>query len=404
MNEDDDSPSTSVFTPKKSSLSRQAIEKSLGKPRAPKDRLPLRQNEDRPSYSADHLNELKTSTPTTLKDLSTTQTKAVDLAAKFGTDLALHRSSAIPTDAEIQEKKTRRARLAKEQDFLSLDSDNDPNPNHTNSDTSQDSDKEASLLPYAHKPPNPPPSRLAPDDDDLASGYSDFTTDGPIALGLKAERAAVRRQKAEIASLIHDAEGSNADSSSDASEADRLAAYEAAQTRKGMDGLQAQKQRLERGAAKGRRPGVPGKITPLPSLRGVLERLGEERERRAEVRREREGMLGVCGGELRDVEDRKGAVRVLIREAGERFERLRGEVEEVEGRAEGEKTDGGKVEGKKVEETEGGKVESDDDDEAMGEEHGEGMMGMGLGFSSGAGRGMERGRGLESLGDDGWKT
>lgn len=329
MTEDDGSGESAVFTPKKSNLSRQAIEKNaLRKSIAnnlSSDHLPFRQTEDRPSYSADHLNELKTSTPSTPKDLRSQSNiddeygKALDLASKFGSDLAFQDSiSAIPTDAEIREKKERRARLAKEQDFISL-SDED-------AQEQEDSDGERSLLPYAKQKSSKKKeeTRLVRDDEDIAEGFDEFVSDGRIALSRKAEREQKKRQEVAMRDLINEAEGGNdsADSEDD-SEAERHAAYEAAQTRKGMDGLRRDKQ-----STRPRRPRTPPRITPLPTLAGCLEKLkqrlaGMEYARLQKVRR-----LEEIKKEKEDIRIREEEIQQLLKETGERYEKLRQEAED----------------------------------------------------------------------------
>ena len=328
MTEDDDDSSPAVFTPKKSSLSRQAVEKNaLRKTLAnnlSSEHLPFRQTEDRPSYSADHLNELKTSTPSTPKDLRSQSDindangKALDLVSKFGSDLAFQdSSSAIPTDAEIREKKERRARLAKEQDFINL-SDED-------AQEQEDSDGERSLLPYAKQNSSKrEETRLVRDDEDIAEGFDEFVSDGRIALSKKAEREQKKRQEAEIRDLINEAEGGNdsGDSEDDESEAERHAAYEAAQTRKGMDGLKRNEQ-----STKPKRPRTPPRITPLPTLAGCLEKLrqrlaGMEYARMQKVRR-----LEEIKKEKEDIRIREEEIQQLLKETGERYEQLKKEAE-----------------------------------------------------------------------------
>ena len=328
MTEDDDDGGLAVFTPKKSSLSRQAVEKNaLRKTIAnnlSSEHLPFRQTEDRPSYSADHLNELKTSTPSTPKDLRSQSdidretSKTLDLVSKFGSDLAFQdSSSAIPTDAEIREKKERRARLAKEQDFINL-SDED-------AQEQEDSDGERSLLPYARqKPSKEEETRLVRDDEDIAEGFDEFVSDGRIALGKKAEREQKKRHEAEIRDLINEAEGGNdsGNSEDDDSEAERHAAYEAAQTRKGMDGLKRDDQRT-----RPKRPRTPPRITPLPTLAGCLDKLkqklaGMEHARMQKVRR-----LEEIEKEKEDIRIREEEIQQLLKETGERYERLRKEAE-----------------------------------------------------------------------------
>ncbi|KAG7005869.1 hypothetical protein G7Y79_00017g042510 [Physcia stellaris] len=287
---------------------------------ARKSRLPApdrtRDDEQRPSYTTDALNELKSSTPSapipsTSADPGSDEI-ALDLASKFGTDLALRAENGIiPTTAEIAEKKARRKRLAAESSYISLhgteDSDDEPRdddilerPKHKYSET-----------------------RLVPEDEEIAEGFDDFVSDGAVALGRKAQREQSRQRKAEIRDLIADAEGEG-ESSSDDSEAERTRAYEVAQTRKGLEGLRhpddSQQQEQQQ------RPRTPPKITPLPSLQGCLEKwreratlLGRQKESRLrrleEVRREKADIAG------REVE-----IQRLLREAGEVYERLRVEA------------------------------------------------------------------------------
>ncbi|KAL8877705.1 MAG: hypothetical protein Q9192_008617, partial [Flavoplaca navasiana] len=197
---EDEEQTPSVFKAKKSNLSRQAIEKNaLRKSAGPSltaESTPLRQTDDRPSYSAEYLNELKTSTPSTPRELipnSTEESKALDLAAKFGSDLSVYESSAIPTDAEIQEKKQRRARLAKEEEYINLHG----------SESSDDDRNEITL----RDPDEHPETRLVRDDEDIMEGFDELVDDGRIALSRKGEREQKRKQKSEMEALINEAEG-----------------------------------------------------------------------------------------------------------------------------------------------------------------------------------------------------
>ncbi|CAD6582400.1 MAG: hypothetical protein ASARMPRED_000952 [Alectoria sarmentosa] len=328
MTEDDDGGGVAVFTPKKSSLSRQAVEKNaLRKSLAnnlSSEHLPFRQPEDRPSYSAGHLNELRTSTPSTPKelplqsDIDNESGKTLDLASKFGSDLAFHGfSSAIPTDAEIREKKERRARLAKEQDFINL-SDDDGREQ-------EDSDGEMSLLPYARqKASKKEETRLVRDDEDIAEGFDEFVSDGRIALGKKAEREQKKRDEAAMRDMINKAEGGNdsADSEDDDSEAERHAAYEAAQTRKGMDGLRRDEQ-----STRPRRPRTPPRITPLPTLAGCLDKLKQRLAGMEYARMQKARRLEEIKKEKEDIRIRGKELQQLLKETGERYEKLRQEVQ-----------------------------------------------------------------------------
>ena len=324
MLEDDDDTSAVVFTPKKSTLSRQAVEKNaLRKSLAvslSSEHLPFRQNEDRPSYNKDYLNELKTSTSSNPKDLRSLsdvedeQSKALDLAVKFGSDLERRHYSAIPTDAEIREKKERRKRLAKEEEYINLSDD-------------ENESNEISLLPRKQKPE----TRLVRDDEDIAEGFDEFVDDGRIALGKKAEREQKKRQKAQIQELINEAEGSSDDNTDD-SEAERKAAYEAAQTRAGMDGLHKQDP-----YARPRRPNTPPKITPLPTLAGCIERLQARLASMEYTKMQKVKCMEELQREKADIAVREEEIQRLLKEAGENYEKLRkdaglGEGEELDGR------------------------------------------------------------------------
>ena len=335
---EDPTPSSEVFTPKKSSLSRQAIsQNALWKAVAASDHLPIRQPDDRPSYSPAHLNELKTSTPSTPKDLrslSDTEnpSQALDIASKFGTALPTH-NPLILTDAEIQEKKLRRARLAKEQKYktrhssasssASSDDDEREDSHDSDEDEFRQNHSSISLLPTSRSKPS---TRLVRDDEDLMEDFEAFVEDGGITLGRKAERAQKARKKAEIADLIAEAEGSADSADSDDSEKERRAEYEAAQTRKGMDGMRLDNEPDWGGGGGWKVAKTPPRITPLPSLGGCLERL---RGRLAEMERERARKvkeLEECQRERREVEEREGEIQRLLKETGDRYERLRKEA------------------------------------------------------------------------------
>ncbi|KAI9880138.1 MAG: hypothetical protein M1830_005167 [Pleopsidium flavum] len=305
--------SSEVFTPKKSNLSRQAIEKNaLRKTLASSlssEHLPIRsgQSDDRPSYSKDYLNELRSSTPSTPKDLASLSADedeigtALDIAAKFGTALVSQDDGMIPTEAAIKEKKERRARLAKEQEFISLDDD--------------DVGNEISLLPRKEKKA----TRLVREDEDLGEGFDEFVEDGRISLGKKAEREQKRRHRVAMQDMINEAEGSS-DEDSDDSEAQRKGAYEAAQTRAGMDGLH--KDHHQRPT----RPRTPPRITPLPSLSSCLERLQS-----ALSTLEYNKMQNVK--KMEDIQHQKAQIAVreveiqqLLKTTGATYEKLRAEA------------------------------------------------------------------------------
>lgn len=355
---EDDSSASEVFTPKKSNLSRQAIEKNALRKSHPlahslsSEHLPFRsQNEERPSYSRDHLEELKSSTPSTPIDLKTLSNaeketgQALDIASKFGTDLSLYANpSIIPTDAEIQEKKARRARLAKEAEYISLHADersdsdaseNEKNIRDPNSDIS-DTEFRTSVIrakkldPVSsrkpHKRKEQQESRLVPEDEDIAEGFDDFVSDGRIALGRKAEREARRRRKEEMKSMIEDAEGSGDEDSEDDSEAERRVEFEAAQTRAGMDGLHHSQteQRWEDERYK-----TPPRITPLPTITQCLEKLRAKLAALEYSHLQKVRVMEGIDKERADIKVREEEIQALLKEAGERYEKLRAEVDGV---------------------------------------------------------------------------
>lgn len=317
MTEDEEQDSPAVFTVKKSNLSRQAIEKnalrkSMGTSLA-SESTPLRHEEDRPSYSTDYLNELKSSTPFTPREtiptsnVDTEESKAIDLAAKFGSDLSVYETSAIPTDAEIQEKKARRARLAKEEAYINLDG----------SDESDDDRNEVALRPRKEHPE----TRLVRDDEDIAEGFDEYVDDGRVALGRKAEREQKRKQKSEIEALINEAEGGSSSEETDDSEVERRQAYELAQTRAGMDGLQKNEEN-----GQPQRPRTPPKITPLPTLDGCLEMLRASLAKIQYEKMLRVKKLDEVRKEKAELAEREVDIQRLLQEAGDNYAKLQSQM------------------------------------------------------------------------------
>lgn len=311
---------TSEFTPKKSSLSRRAIEKNALRKSLchslPAEKVVVRGtlSKDRPSYSKDYLEELRSSTPSTPRDVKSPSPGVGDGAddplgvlAKFGSRDGTPADSSIPGEAEIREKKERRARLAREQEYIGVDDEDEEDENE---------DYEIALRPRQKWAE----TRLVREDEDVAEGFDDFVEDGTTALGRKAEKEQEKRRRAEMRELIEQAEGSS-DEESDDSEVERRQAYDAAQTRAGT-----YRSNQPREEDLPRRPRTPPKITPLPSLSACLERLQgtlkgieDQRARRLkeldEITREREEIA------VREVE-----IQRLLKEAGEKYEKLRAEA------------------------------------------------------------------------------
>ena len=287
--------------------------------------------EDRPSYSRDHLDELRNSTPSTPKDLSVNASsaeeeeveeslRALDVASKFGAQPSRQVTSVIPTEAEIREKKERRARLAKEQgseDFIALDDPEDDSEfrdhSHTRMQVSTFKEVERDM-------------RLVREDEDLGEGFEDYVEDaGRVALGRKAKAKQARAQRDAMREMIQEAEDS---SDEDDSEAERNEAYENAQTRAGMDGLHVRKS-IEKKVAK---PRTPNTVTPIPRLGDVLKRWRGEMSglefQRARLLKERADLEA----EQREVLESEAMIQQLVMKAGQDYERLKNEVERVNGR------------------------------------------------------------------------
>lgn len=274
------------------------------------------EEEERPTYSKDYLEELKMSTLSTPKDLQKflsegDEEEGLDASELEGAtvvepsgELLSRRDedkAYIPTEAEIAEKKQRRARLAQEQDFISLD---------VGGDRSQ-------IGPISMLPTRKKETRLVRDDEDVMEGFEDFVDDGRISLDKKAQRKAQRQQKKIIAQAIQEAEGSSSEESDD-SEAERRAEYEAAQTRAGMDGLK----KLDAAPA----ALVPPKVTPIPSLSECLARLRTSLSEAEQESTKRRWRMGELVREKAEIVAREQEVQRLLREAGERYSALRGDT------------------------------------------------------------------------------
>lgn len=308
-----------VFTPKKLTLGRRVVDGNTLRKTIPYQGLPMRANDDdeeRPTYSKDYLKELKSSTPTTPKDLISLHATAededgldaseLDGAVVVVTDENFGSNSPafIPSEAEIREKKERRARLAQEKDFISF---NDVESSHR---------QEISLLPRKKKEE----TRLVREDEDLGEGFDEFVDDGRISLGKKQEREARKRQRKEMADMIHQAEGSS-DGESDDSEAERRAAYEAAQTRAGMDGLHKNDESVDFGAAQ-----VPSKITPLPALSECLERLQMTLNSMEQELAKRHRQMEASRQEKNEISVREIEVQELLKQAGQKYAALKADT------------------------------------------------------------------------------
>ncbi|KAF2682744.1 hypothetical protein K458DRAFT_478686, partial [Lentithecium fluviatile CBS 122367] len=324
-NDADESSDAAVVTPKKSNLRAIAIEKNAQlRARSPLVPEVLRPSldEDRPSYSKDHIAALRNSTPTTPKDLVPSaeeedESRALDIASKFGPTATISlepETSAIPTKAEIEEKKARRRRLAEEQNALDEDEDQPWASDDEGGDDFRRSRNEISLRPKEKWGE----TRLIHEDEDIAEGFDNYVEDGKIALGRKSEREAQRTRRREMAELINDAEGGSSDDSSDDSEEERNAAFAAAQSRAGRYG---QKDKEEDDGAR-----TPPRITPLPDINDILQSLQSD----ISAKQQRQEMIKKRLEELKEdkvrMEDRKQYLQEQLQKTAEEFEKLRQEA------------------------------------------------------------------------------
>ncbi|RDW81704.1 uncharacterized protein DSM5745_05261 [Aspergillus mulundensis] len=298
-----------VIVPKKHGLGRRVLEKNASQrsitPAGSGNQLPLRvgPEQDRPSYNKEYLNELRNSTASTPKPTTDPEIRnEVDVAAKFGEVMKVIAPSAIPTEAEIREKKARRARLAKEQDSHSLTEQDYISLEENAGDDWELVDRE-----------DLKDTRLVRDDEDFAEGFDEYVEDGRISLGKKAEREQKKKQREAMRELIEDAEALSDEEDSDLEE---KAAYEAAQTRAAMG----------YGKDPVDRPKTPPKMTSLPRLSTCLDRL---RMNVAVLEKSRTQMINRME-ELRkekaDISVREVEIQALIKETGDHYEKLKQEA------------------------------------------------------------------------------
>lgn len=297
-NDAEDLEPSGVITPKRGNTSRLAVHKhapkrsSLLAPQLPTRETSQEPDDARPTYNAETLRALKDSTPSTPRDLKiapetgAAATTALDLSSKFGSSLAKYQanrsSSAIPSAAEIAEKKARRARLAKEhaaEEYISLDP-GDPDLDRSDAEDEDENVMRDDMGRLVLKPKDKwgmEESRLVKEDEDIMENFEDFTEDGRVVLGRNAEAEARRRRKEEMARLIDEAEGRANEDGSDGEEDEetrvRNEAFEQAQTRSGMIGGGNDK---SKDPYADQRPRTPPTISPLPTLDGVLERLRKQ--------------------------------------------------------------------------------------------------------------------------------
>jgi hypothetical protein len=306
------------------------------------------QDHDRPRYNKAYLDELRNSTPSTPHDpstraspsrdlIQTSENLELDLESKFGKlpATSIASQSYIPSATEIQEKKERRARLAKEQvanaytattstagagdDFISLEA--------------YDSDGEfrPQRMQVGHylAPAREKDTRLIHEDEEIAEGFDEFTEDtGRVTLSKKGLREQSRRERENIRAMINAAEdtgseNSNDDGSTDSDDSDHALRhqYDISQTHHALDGLSAHNSTTQQLS----RPRQPSHITPIPKLSAGLSRLREivsalEFERARVVKRQTDMQR-----EMSENREAQEHIQKSLEEAGRELERLKEE-------------------------------------------------------------------------------
>ncbi|KAM3515823.1 hypothetical protein MY11210_000594 [Beauveria gryllotalpidicola] len=298
-------------TLKKSTLGQRVVENNAVKRGIAMRGFPTRTSEDdddRPRYSKEYLDELQSSTPTTPIDSASMPTDGdemeLDASELEGAMIVDSPAPAPPatniqvlTDAEIQERKERRARLAQEQDFLSVEDDDDDRRAKKKEDT-----------------------RLATDEDQMGEGFDNFVDDGGVSLGKRAEKQRRKQDRAKMAELINAAEGHSSDSSSD-SEAERRIAYETSQTRSGMDGLKRPRRDPARDLLQ-----LPPKMTPLPSLAECIARLQTTLGGMEAQMQLKSAAVAQMRSEKQSIATREREVQALLDETGKKYQEAMGKT------------------------------------------------------------------------------
>ncbi|KAI7333629.1 hypothetical protein KC315_g4157 [Hortaea werneckii] len=347
--DDGDGESSSIVTPKRSNLSKVATQRNASKRSSLlASQLPRRQDDDedentKPSYSAASLRELKASTPSTPASFGSgdeqavadvqNRTKELDLSSKFGSSLGRYGSSAIPSASEIAEKKARRARLAKEHaadEYISLDPD-DPGLDNMEEEDGVDGDpnvtrdEQGRLILKPKDKYNIGESRLVNDDENIMENFEDFTEDGKVHLGRKAEREAEKRKREEMRAQIAAAEGDAeaSDAESNTSEQERNAAFEAAQTRHGT--YAATHNATPSDPYADLRPKTPPKISSLPTLDGVIDRLRKQVTDMRVSRAQKMAEMDALQREKVRLAEEEVRIQGALRETADKFQQLRAE-------------------------------------------------------------------------------
>jgi hypothetical protein len=259
----------------------------------------------------------------------------------------------------------------------------------------------------------------------MYENFENFTEDaGKVALGRRALKAQEKDRREAIERQIKAAQhgyGYGADVTSDASSEDddvdaeekaRIAAYELAQTRAGTysTSTSAQRERAREEKARRRFETQP-KIRQIPELSKVVGRFWEMVRMKEEEVEAGKRRLEKVAKERADMIGEEERIRVLLKEAGDRLEKLRSEGRDKFTRK--EEVVAPEVVGTPEVGLDGEAGESlgeeDDSDGVYSDEEEEAPRGGGLGFSvsndaAGLGAGMAMGMGMNSGGGLGFPS
>lgn len=308
---------SAVVKPKKKKpLGRIAVERNAERVQ-PSDNDRAGQAAERSSYSKEFLEELKQSTPSTPQTFSDEQVLSeAELQGSMDMDTYPESSALVKdgkpiilSEAEIRERKERRARLAAEhkaEEFISLDDDN------------QYLDEESGQLILRPTEKYGPESRLVRDDEDVLEGFDDYTEDSRLLFGRKAQREAKRKKRREMEEAIAAAEGDDGDLDDDNSDAERNAAYDAAQVRKGAYGLH----RHERERQDSRRPKTPPRITAIPQLSDIRSELQARIDAKRQGIEEKKRKIEMLTREEQDIESSEQWTQKQLDEAAEQYGKM----------------------------------------------------------------------------------
>lgn len=324
---------------KKSALSRKAIERNAARKAGLAagavgiDQLNATPTTERPSYSKEYLEELKSNTPTkpidvleegedymildddvmAVVDSSLPPSNNQGTLTKFG-DAAPEGTTGILDEGLVRVLKARRAEKAtrtKAGDFISLSGD--------------DSDNGSNEILLKSKKKK---SRLQRPDDALFDDeeMEKYVEDERIVLGGKsAQREQDRRRREGIRDAINEAEGvaSDEDADSDVSKDSLAKEWERDQIRKGAFSSNTPGSAASDLEMLARQP---PNVTPLPSLKDAMKRLEDNLAAMEFRRAQTVRMVEVLQSEKKEIGEREAMVQERLRKAGDEYERLRVEL------------------------------------------------------------------------------